>query len=335
MKVQLNAAVIGLGVGQRHISGYESDSRCRVRTICDINKNVLEGVQKKYPHCNITTDANLIFEDPEIDVVSIASYDNDHAEYVLKAIKAGKHIFVEKPICLTEKEYESIHFALKEAQVQLSSNFVLRKSPQFQLVKERITSGVMGELFYLEGDYNYGRLHKLTTSWRGEIPFYSVTHGGAIHLIDLLIWLSGGTVTEVIATGNKIASKGTQFRHMDMVTALLKFEEGFTAKVSANFGSVCPHHHCLSVFGTQASFTHNYQGGVFYDSCDPDAIFEKMNLKYENISKTNVQRTFVCQILDGTTPEVTSSDVMKTMAVSLAIERSLSSNVWERVKYLE
>jgi len=67
----------------------------------------------------------------------------------------------------------------------------------------------MGELFYLEGDYNYGRLHKFTTGWRGEIPFYSVTYGGAIHLIDLLIWLSEGKVSEVIATGNKIAGKDT------------------------------------------------------------------------------------------------------------------------------
>jgi len=142
MKSSLNAAVIGLG--ERHILGYESDSSCRVCTICDINEERLEEVQKKYSNCNTTTDANIMFEDPEIDVVSIASYDNGYAEYVLKAIKAGKHIFVEKPMCLTEQEYESIFFALKESKVQLSSNFVLRKSPQFQLVKRTAYIGCYG-----------------------------------------------------------------------------------------------------------------------------------------------------------------------------------------------
>ena len=334
MKSSLNAAVIGLGIGERHIIGYESDPRCKVVKICDINNSKLIEVGHRYPHCALTENAEEIFQDPEIDVLSIASYDSDHAAYVLAAIYAGKHVFVEKPLCLFDEEFTKIKIALKEnPNIHLSSNFVLRKSPQFRHLKSRIRSGNLGELYYLEGDYNYGRLQKLTEGWRGQIPYYSVVHGGAIHMIDLLLWLNENIIVDVIAVGNKISTVGTQFKQLDLVSALLRFENGSTAKVSANFGSVCPHHHLLSVYGTRGSFLHNYQGGVYYSSRDAKQELENINLKFETQAKGDVQRSFVSQILDGVRPDVSERDVLNAMAVSLAIERSLRSNSWETVNY--
>lgn len=330
----LKAAVIGLGVGERHIASYESDPRCNVVALCDINEQRLEEVGRKYPGRRLTWNATEILEDPDIDVVSIASHDTAHCEQVLAAIAAGKHVFVEKPLCLYDEEFERIDAALlQHPEVQLSSNLVLRRAPQFLQVKQRVDSGELGRLFYLEGDYNYGRIHKIIEGWRGQIPFYSVSHGGAIHLIDLILWLSGGRVVEVMAVGNQIASAGTQFRYPDMVTALLKFADGMTAKVSANFGCVCPHHHSLAVYGTNGSFVHNYQGGVFYHSREPDSPAEKIHLHYAKESKADVQRAFVAHILDGTPAEVSIGEVMNAMAVSLAVERSLRTCQWEAPCY--
>jgi predicted dehydrogenase len=330
----LKAGVIGLGIGERHIIGYLLDSRCKVKTICDFDLSKLQEVGSRYPDCKLTLNAHEILEDPEIDVISIASFDNFHAEYILLAIEYGKHVFVEKPLCLNESEYVKIKNALRQnPSIHLSSNLVLRRSPQFNLVKERLIKGFMGKVYYFEGDYNYGRLHKLTEGWRGQIPYYSVVHGGAIHVIDLLLWFTRERVIEVIAIGNNISTKGSQFKYLDMVTALLRFEDGVTAKISANFGSVCPHHHEIKIFGTSGSFIHNYQGGVFYNSREPKAIFEKVNLPFEAMTKGGVQRSFVSQILDGIPAEVSINDVMDTMAVSLAVERSLTSKTWERVYY--
>ena len=277
----LKAGVIGLGVGERHIESYESDPRCQVVAICDIDEAKLADVHSRYPDTRATVQATDILDDPEIDVVSIASYDNYHCEQVVKALGQNKHVFVEKPLCLTEEELRQIHEAMiAQPHLHLSSNLVLRRAPQFEQLKPMIREGAFGQLYYLEGDYNYGRLHKITSGWRGEIPFYSVTHGGAIHLIDLLTWLAAEKVIEVTAVGNKISTKDTQFRFPDMVSALLRFDSGMTAKVTANFGSVCPHHHGLKVFGTEKYFEHTYQGGTFYDSRDRDATFECSNLGY-------------------------------------------------------
>jgi predicted dehydrogenase len=265
--------------------------------------------------------------------VSIASYDSAHAEQVVAAVRAGKHVFVEKPLCLLDEEFEAIDRALTEnPRVRLSSNLILRGAPQFREIKARVESGALGRLYYLEGDYNYGRLQKITDGWRGKIDFYSVTHGGAIHMIDLLLWLSQRNVVDVVAFGNQIASSGTTFRFPDMVSALLRFDDGMTAKVSANFGCVCPHHHVLSVYGTAGTFLHGQRGGVFYDSRDPAIRGEDVQLDYPTAAKGNVQRSFVRHLLDGTPLEVDVADVMNAMATALAIERSLRSGTREAVQ---
>ena len=255
----LKAGIIGLGVGERHIPGYEADPRCRVVALCDSDPARLAEVGARHPGRKLTGDAMEILNDPSIDVVSIASFDNFHCEQVLAAIANGKHIFVEKPLCLLDSEFDAIAAALAaHPSIRLSSNLILRRTPRFIELRRRIQAGELGTLYYLEGDYDYGRVHKIRTGWRAEIPYYSVVHGGAIHLIDLLLWLSGGRVREVFAYGNRLASEGTEFRRNDLVAALLTFEDGMTAKISANFSSMVPHHHKLAVYGTRGTFEQSH-----------------------------------------------------------------------------
>jgi predicted dehydrogenase len=188
----LKVGIIGLGVGERHIAGYQQDGRCNVVALCDFNKTKLLEVGDRYPEIALYEDAESVLSDPEIDVVSIASFDTYHYEQIMLAIQNDKHIFVEKPICLFQHELNEIRKALhNKPNIRLSSNLILRRETRFGELYKRIVAGDLGELYYLEGDYDYGRLLKLTNSWRGEIPFYSVTHGGGIHLIDLILWLSG------------------------------------------------------------------------------------------------------------------------------------------------
>jgi predicted dehydrogenase len=121
----LNAAVIGLGVGERHIAGYLSDPRCRVIALSDIDPKKLQDVSKRYPTDITTTNPDEILSNPNIDVVSIASYDNAHCDQILKAIQYNKHVFVEKPLCLTQNEYLKISNALQlKPNLHISSNLI-------------------------------------------------------------------------------------------------------------------------------------------------------------------------------------------------------------------
>lgn len=330
----LRAGVIGLGVGERHVENYTADPRCDVMAICDLNEETLRRVGAKYPHSKLYSNAEDLLRDKTIDVVSIASYDNFHCEQILLAIDQGKHIFVEKPMCLFDYEYEKIGTMLAtRPDLHFSSNFVLRNSPKYKLLKERVDSNSLGSLYHMEGDYNYGRLHKITEGWRGEIPFYSVVHGGAIHIVDLMLWLSGETAMEVVAVSNNLSTQNTSFNFPDTVTALIKFADGSTARVSSNYACVCPHHHSLSVFGSSGSFIQNHQGSAFYSSRCPDEPVELIPAVNEKTSKAYVQRDFISQILGEVTPSVTISEIFSTMAVALAIERSLKSGNWEAVRY--
>ncbi len=322
----LNAAVIGLGVGERHIEGYEADPRCRVVALCDIDAGKLAEVGGRHPGRRLTTNPADILEDPAIQVVSIASYDDAHHAQVMAALAAGKHVFVEKPLCLFQEELDDIVGMLaRHPELQMSSNLILRRSPRFMALRQRVDSGSMGRLYYVEGDYNYGRVHKITEGWRGRIPFYSVMHGGGIHLIDLIMWLTEARPVQVTAMANKIVTQDTAFGQPDLIAALLRFDTGMVGKVTANFGCVFPHWHNLSLYGTEASFIHNQLGAAIYRTRDPQTPPEMVQDAYPGTAKGDMIPAFVRAILDGGTPEVSRRDVVDAMSVSLAIERSLQT----------
>ena len=81
-----NVGVIGLGVGERHIESYLKFG-CKIKKIFDFNKKKMKLIKKKFPSVEICNSENEIFKDPEINIVSIASYDNYHYNQILKCIK--------------------------------------------------------------------------------------------------------------------------------------------------------------------------------------------------------------------------------------------------------
>jgi len=332
---KIKAGIVGLGVGEQHITGYQGHPDCEVAAICDLDKEKLDEVGERHRDLERTTDPDAVLENPDIDVVSVASFDNFHAEQILKAVRHGKHIFVEKPLCLYADEAEQIRSALEEKpHLQMSSNLILRRCPRFLSLKERIAEGRMGELFSVEGDYNYGRLHKITDGWRGEIDFYSVVYGGSVHLIDLILWLTGGRVAEVSAFGNQVASRGSQYRYNDFITALLKCESGLIIKVSGNYGCVYPHFHGLTVYGTKATFVNGRAEALLYTTRDPETEPESLLDDYPGYHKGDLIYRFVDAVLGQGKPEVTKEDVFRTMSVCFAIEKAMQENQVIPVQYI-
>lgn len=320
---KLRVGVIGLGVGERHIRCYEHHSECEVTALCDFDEGKLREVGQRYPGKKLFTKAADVLSDSEIDVVSIASYDDAHFEQCKLAIEQGKHIYVEKPLCLDPEEAREIRKLLNaNPHVRFSSNHVLRVSSRFQELKQRVQSGEFGEIYYLEGDYQYGRLHKITSSWRGEIPFYSVVHGGAIHVIDLLLWLTEDEVMEVSAYGNQIASRDTRFRFNDMVVAILKMKSGAVAKISANFGCQRPHFHAVEVYGTKKAFLNRPASAEIWESTEKGAEPVEMETPYRDYQKPDLICRFIDWIRGKGEPLVTPDDVFRTMATCFAVEEA-------------
>jgi predicted dehydrogenase len=321
---RLRAGIIGLGVGEQHIAGYREHPDADVVAICDFDEQRLAEVAGRNPELRAEPAADALLDDPEIDVVSICSYDQFHFEQAERALASGKHVFVEKPLCQHEGQARAIAGLLRaNPALRLSSNLPLRRSPRFVELRERLAAGELGRLYYAEGDYDYGRLWKITEGWRGDVADYSVVLGGAVHLVDLLLWLTGEQVTEVTGTaGNQIASAGSKFSDDDLVVALLRFESGAVAKIGANFGCVHPHFHGLRLYGTDGTFVNGLPDATLWRRGDGDYVSEPVPTAYPGVAKGVLLHSFVDAILNGARPAVTEHEVFEALAVCFAIERA-------------
>ena len=276
-----------------------------------------------------------VLDDPDIDLVCIASYDNDHFDQTMRAIQQGKHVFVEKPFVLHEHEAHAVRDQLaKHRGVQLSSNLILRRSPRFLDLRQRIERGELGRLYHLEGDYNYGRIQKITEGWRGKLDFYSAVHGGGVHVADLLMWLAGDRIVEVSAVGNAMATEGSGFRNFDNVTAVVRFAGGAIGKIGVNFGCMFPHFHPVSIYGTRATFINGLDSAWLYTSRDPQVAPTRLETAYPGAHKGELIASFVRAILGQGKSDVMEKDVFASLSVCFAIERSVHSGSPVKVEYV-
>jgi len=330
----LKAGIIGLGVGEQHIAAYQNQG-VEILKICDFQPEKLAEVSSRHPQLATSLSPEDVLTDPEINLVSIASWDNHHCSQILMALDQEKHVFVEKPICLYDWEAVKIRSVLNEKpHLRLSSNLILRYSPRFLDLRQRIQAGEFGQLFYIEGDYNYGRIQKLISGWRGQLPYYSIVLGGGVHLIDLMRWLSADEVVTVSAIGNQFVTAGTHFSNPDLVVALLQFKSGLIGKLAVNFGCVYPHFHPLQVYGTKASFTNHLGAAEIFFDRDPQIRPHTIATAYPGIHKGALLEGFIQSLQAEAEWEVSENEVFSTLSVCFAIEQSLKKGGTVTVDYI-
>ena len=330
----LTAGIIGLGVGERFIQPLEEHPKVNLKTLCDFNKNKLNDIKANYPQKIVTTDSNAVLSDNDINFVAIASYDNFHTEQVISALNNKKHVFVEKPVCLNKSELEEIILSLeKNPECKISSNLVLRTNPLFKRLKQDIQSEDLGNIFYIEADYLWGRISKLD-GWRAEMEYYSIIHGSAIHMIDLIVWLLDEKPCEVKTYGNNIATQNNKLDYNSFAVMILKFKSGLIVKITGNGGCVHPHFHSLKVFGTKKTISHDLNGSFFIESSDSKHDLVKIGEPYpaKHLRK-DILISFVDSITNGTNAIVNRNDIFDSMSISFAAEKSMINKSTEKIDY--
>lgn len=334
MVKKLNIGIIGLGVGFHHFKCFMQNKNCRVISVCDFDKKKIKVIQSKFPKIKTTLLDKDIIEDKNIDLVCIASYDNYHCDQVIASVKNKKHVFVEKPLCTNYKEYIKIKRILKKnPKIKISSNFVLRGAPQFITLNKMVKKKKFGKIFYISGEYNYGRLNKIINGWRSNIAKYSVTHGGAIHIIDLALSLLKKKPIKVVASGNNISTAKTNFSSNDIINSIIKFEDNTIVNITSNFGCVMPHHHTFKLYGTERTFIQDYSRAYVSKSREVSNKVSKIDNNYLNKNKKKILESFIHSLVSKKKPLVSQSDVINSMAISLTIDKSAKSNKWEEIKY--
>ncbi|MBN2734994.1 MAG: Gfo/Idh/MocA family oxidoreductase [Methanomicrobiaceae archaeon] len=332
----LRVGIIGLGVGEQHVKAYSDHPNCIVAGICDFSEEKLAKIQCEFPDAYLTRNADELLLSPDIDVISIASFDNDHADQVTIALNSGKHVFCEKPLCQTLEQAYHIKdiWANQQSRLKLGSNLVLRGAPLYKWLKCRIEEGFFGDIYAFDGEYLYGRLNKITSGWRGQIDDYSVIMGGGIHMIDLMLWLTNQRPTSVFASGNKICTKNTEFRYNDYVSSIMSFESGMTGRITANFGCVHRHHHVIRIYGTKATFLYDDAGPRIHTTRDPSVSSEHLNLNPLPPSKGVLIPDFIASVLNNNGINNETQIIFDSISICSAHDKSLKTQKQEMINYI-
>ena len=161
------AGVIGLSMGHGHCIGYRNHPNCELAAICDVDEARLNANKNEFGVAQASTDYRDIINNPDIDVVSIASPDFFHAEHCIAAIRAGKHVLCEKPLTLTLQDAKNIIAEVEKSKVKFMIGQVCRYAPGFALAKRLVDQGAIGELYFVESEYahNYNSAKGVNADW--------------------------------------------------------------------------------------------------------------------------------------------------------------------------
>lgn len=337
----LGVAVVGLGIGEQHARMFATLPSCRIRALVDLDRSRAESLAPEFTGCEVVSRYDDLLEREDIDVVSIASFDDAHFTQVRSALLAGKHVFVEKPLCRNGRELADIRSALAaDGNVHLASNLLLRGADLYRWLKAEIESGSFGEIYAFDGDYLYGRLHKITGGWRGETQEYSVMLGGGIHMIDLMLWLTGQRPVSVHAVGNAICTQDTGFQYNDFTAATMTFATGLVGRITANFGCVHRHQHVVRIFGSRKTFVLDDAGARIMTSRDPERpggsvpAPSPVDLATKPAHKGILIPSFVEGIVmhaNRETPELNAT--LDSIAVAVACDESVATSSTVQISY--
>jgi predicted dehydrogenase len=329
--VTLGAAVIGLGVGEQHARALAAHPGTHVAWLCDLDRERADQLATSLGQGSVTNDFDVVIADPDVDLVVLATYDDQHAAQVVAALEAGKHVFCEKPLCRTLEQARAI--ARVRGDRHLACNLILRAAPLYNWLRDAIRAGELGEIYALDGDYLYGRLHKITEGWRGTVDDYSVFQGGAVHLVDLMVWLLGERPARVAAVGNRIVTRDTAFRYPDFVAATYELPSGVIGRITANFGCVHKHQHVVRVFGTRATFIHDDAGARLHVARDPGEPPRVIELAPVAANKGDLVPRFVDDILAGVDPVAAARHELDVITACISADLALASAGPQSIEY--
>lgn len=186
-------AIIGCGlIGKKRLAGLPTGSR--LVAACDTNLSRAEDLVKTAQSGRALADVQQVVADPEVEAVIVATINSALAEVSAAAIRAGKHVLVEKPAGISVQQIEELIALAKKHNVCVRVGFNHRYHPAFMKAREIFASGVMGELMFLRARYGHGGRIGYDKEWRADPK---LAGGGelidqGIHLIDLAGWFLGG-----------------------------------------------------------------------------------------------------------------------------------------------
>jgi predicted dehydrogenase len=223
-----------------------------------------------------------VLADPAIDAVVLATPHSRHADEIVAAARAGKHVFVEKPFTLTRDDAERAIEACRTAGITLHVGFNRRYAPAYADMKRRVAAGEIGMLRHLEGNFSGPPSYQIAPgNWRSnrvESPGGSMTARGC-HVLDAMVHLAG-LATEVFAISER---KQLDIDVDDTTSCLLRFAGGASGTLATLHAAT--RFYRIHAFGSKGAL--ELRGDTELDWSDLDGNIQR--LSFEPIDKERAE----------------------------------------------
>lgn len=293
---KLNVGLVGAGfMGKAHVVAYSNMPKFFwpapaipvLKTVCDIVPEIAEDAKNRFGFQQCCTDWHDIINDPDIDVVSVCTPNNAHAEIAIAALKAGKHVLCEKPIAAKTEDARAMAEAAEEAKqkgIISMCAYQYRRVPAIVLAKKFIEEGSIGKILNVRGTYlqSWSADPSSPLSWRFKKETAGLGTLGDIgtHVIDIAQYLAGEMESVTAMMNTYITERPVQEGGVDLlgtvklgpdakkdkvdvddeVSFLCKFKDGAVGSIESTRNAWGRNNFItLEVHGTEGSLYFNYE----------------------------------------------------------------------------
>jgi len=313
---RIGVAVIGAGFwGKNHARVFKELDETELIAVCDIDAEKAKNLAKQFSVETYTSVGKMLGR-ADIEAVTICTWSTSLAKEALKALKAGKHVLVEKPMAANSKQAEKLLKTAEKEGLHLTVGFLMRFIPGIQYIKESIEKRTIGELVCATA--------KRVSQWPERIGDVGVVKDLAIHDIDMMRYLFGGDPVAVYAkTGNMKHKKFEDYAHI-----MLTFEGGKNAFIESNW--LTPYKtRVLVVTGSEAIAKIDYITQELMIENAKETI--QPRLPWQEPLKLEL-RHFVNCILGKEKPLVTGMDGFKAIKIAEAALKSSKTGKLVKLK---
>ena len=302
----LGVAVIGTGDwGKNHARVYKELESTKLVAICDVNGERAKKIADQYG-AKAYTNSSRMLKNEEIEALSVCTWSTNLAKEALKALKAGKHVLVEKPMANRARQAEILLKTAEENGLHLTVGFLMRFIPGLQHIREAVGNKKIGELVCATA--------RRVSQWPERIGDVGVVKDTAIHDIDVMRYIANQDPTGVYAKTGSMKHR----KFEDYAQIMLTYEDGKSAFIESNW--LTPYKtRTLRVTGSDAIMKLDY---ITQELWVEDAK-ENLQPRYlvQEPLKLELQHFADC-ILEKKKPVVTGADGLKALQIAEAALRS-------------
>jgi UDP-N-acetylglucosamine 3-dehydrogenase len=319
--------VIGLGFfGEKHAEVLASLPGVELRAVCTRQAHRLEEVQRRLSVPQAYQDYHDLLANPDIEAVSVATHVADHVEPTVAALRAGKHVLLEKPMARTAAECDRILAAAEKAGRILMVGHICRFNPRYVLAHDRVRAGEVGQIVSL-----YARRNIPAARSESVLEKIGPLLGDGVHDTDLMLWLTGARIESAYALTHSVR----RLKNPDLGWAMYRFDSGAIGVIENVWllpeGTPFRIHEQLEVIGTA--------GAVYVQGSDQDLVIQGRqgidcpDTRYwpqvhgETVGALRAELSYFLDcVARGVTPTVvTPGEARAAVAAVVAAERSAST----------